>query len=384
MLKVLILVSSLHTGDMSQVEEISRAFSKNNIMIHKETIDAKEPFISAADKYYKLTQQIPKNEKYITLAVGEEPMKLLKLLSQNKMINTKRSYTCLFIHQYFSNIKHLQLDQLIIPQITINTKEEMEVVKKIPNVTYIFAPLSNNPSVEELKNSYDNWNDSNKPSLDGKYIIVMMPGDAPDSKNKIHFFTKESANKLFLDIAKLWQKLGRNHQIIIQNGPRTGKFDPTTGEIACKHEYLANQNPELAIDEVSKYFINLFKDQGINYSFFNFAVKVDGENRKTISYFNPLLYLAQQNNNIFVIPGGSVSMMGQIPLYLNSDRIILFKPSSMNEDHEAIFHLAFSNNYLSYFAEDGLIISPAKIEKRKNEDSAQVIKNLLNNYNKKH
>lgn len=217
----------------------------------------------------------------------------------------------------------------------------------------------------------------NKPLLANKYIIVMMPGDAPDSNEKIRYFTKDSATKLFQDVYKLWEDKGKEHKIIIENSPRTGKFDPNTGALVGKHEYIKGQNPEVAVDKISKYFVSLFKD--IDHQFFNFAFEIDGEQKRTISVFNPLLYLANQGeDNIFILPGSSVSLMAQIPLYLPTDRIILFKTSSMNEDHENIFNAAFNRNYLSYFNTNGEVVMPGVIEQRMEDDSLQIARDISN------
>jgi hypothetical protein len=68
--------------------------------------------------------------------------------------------------------------------------------------------------------------------------------------------------------------------------------------------------------------------------------------------------------------------MAQIPLYLPADKIILFKTSSMNEDHENIFNAAFKRNYLSYFNANGEVITPNIIEQRKENDSLQIARDI--------
>lgn len=378
MLKILFLVSSLNTGDVSQVEAITKAFANQNLKIEKSIIDAKQDFISAKNQYLTEIKNIPDSEKYITLAVGEEGMKLLNYISDNNFIDYKRSYTCLSIHQYFSNIKDLKLDHIIIPESTIDTAEEKEAINEIPKITYIFAPIGDNPSKDELKDSYLNW--LNRPEIEKKYIIVMLPGDAPDGLNNIKYFTKDSAFKLFQCIHNLWQEKGKQHKIIVENGPRTGKYDPETGKVISTHEYKINENPQNAVDYISKYFIELLEKNNLSYSFYNFVIEVDGSKRKTISYFKPLLYLAEQNDNLFILPGASVSLMGQIPLYLTSDKTILFKPSSMNEDHENVANLAFARNYFAYFNENCEVIEPKEVTKKFDDDSSLMVKEIYQGF----
>lgn len=305
-------------------------------------------------------------------------MEFFKYLSDTNSINNKRSYNCLVIHQYFNMIPELKLNHIIIPEATIDDSRKKKVIYSFPKQTLTFASLSNNLSREELKLTYDNWKDPHKPLLDKDYIIIMMPGDAPDTSNKMHYFTKESAKELFNNVYKLWINQGKKHKIIIQNGPRTGKYSPDTGYIRGKHEYHFGQDPSTAIDDVSKYFIQLFQE--MDYLFLNFAIEINENNRKIISYYNPLLYLATQNNNIFIISGASISLIGEIPLYLPANRIILFKPSSMNESHNSIFNLAFKQHYLSYFSSNGEVVTPKIIRKRNNNDVSLVAKDILTGF----
>ncbi|MCT4634710.1 MAG: hypothetical protein N4A31_00480 [Rickettsiales bacterium] len=374
MIKILLLVSSIHVGDLNQGDAIVKALS-NKSKIETLSIDANQSQEDAREEYLAKLKTIPENDKYITIAVGEKGMELFKYLSDTNSINNKKSYNCLVIHQYFNIFPKLKLNHLIIPEAVVDTPDKKRVINSFPKHTLVFASLGNNLSKKELKLAYDNWKDPNKPSLDKDYIIIMMPGDAPDSSNKMHYFTKESAKELFNNIYKLWVDQGKKHKIIIQNGPRTGKYSPETAKIIANHEYKLGDDPSTAIDDVSRYFVQLFQE--MDYSFFNFAIEINGKNRRAISFYNPLLYLAMQNNNIFIIPGASVSSIGQVPLYLPSNRVILFKPSSMNDSHNAIFNLAFKHNYLSYFSSNGEIITPKVITKRSDDDVSLVAKEIL-------
>ncbi len=379
-IKILLLISSIQPGDMNQGNSTLEALSAN-ASIEIFDIDANKPPEAARLEYLDKIKNIPQKTKYITLAMGEKGMILFKYLSEAGAIDNSRSYNCLSVHQYFDVFAELKLDHIIVPEATIDKIEKQKVIDDFPNKTFTFASLGSHPSLKELKKSYNNWSNPDKPDLNGSYIIIMMPGDAPDASNKIHYFTKTSAKELFHYIHKLWEDRGRQDKIIIQNGPRTGKYDPQTEKVIGTHEYLKDQDPSRAIDYISTYFTELFS--GMDYSFFNFAFEIDGDKKKVISFFDSLLYLAQLNDNIFILPGDSVSLIGQIPLYLPSNRIILFKTSSMNENHEKIFNLAFKRNYISYFSSNGKIVMPAKIGYRTEDDSTKVAKDIMIGYIKK-
>lgn len=200
----------------------------------------------------------------------------------------------------------------------------------------------------------------------------MLPGDAPDQdSNKINYFTVESAKKLFDDLIFLWNKLGSKHKILIHNGPRTGKYDQQTGKEKCKHE------SENDVDQISNYLINLFKDIDAEFSFINFYKS----NNVAHSSFNPLLYIAQLSgaNNYFIVPGESVSMLSQIPLYLDPLKAIAFRSSSMNQEHLSFFKQTIEDGHMSYFqTEHREIITPKSPRKTTIEDLTKDLNNIVN------
>ena len=104
---------------------------------------------------------------------------------------------------------------------------------------------------------------------------------------------------------EMWDGEKRSATILIQNSPRTGKYDKDgkDAKIVCNHEHRKGEEPQL--DEVSAHFLSLFKEMEkvnkikIPYTFFNFAFEVseigEGESKilskKSNSVFNQLLCL---------------------------------------------------------------------------------------------
>lgn len=379
LIKILVLCSALNIGDVSHSKSVLSVISDNHVKVEKYEIDASKPADVMENQYKKAVAKIGEG-KYITFAVGEKGMEALSRLNSSKELDTKHSYTALGIHQYFDVISSLPLNYIAIPEVTLDNKEKKDVVAKIPTKTLMSAVPTNNPTPEALKESYNNWTAPDKPILGGKYIIVMLPGDAPDQNNKMQYYTSASNQDLFNDVHKLWKKLGSDYKVIVQNGPRTGKYDPSTAQVACAHEYKKGGDPKVAVDTISKQFVEALSEAGVPHAFYNFAFEVNGGKKKAISVANPLLYLAQNSDSYFVPPGESVSMIGQIPLYIDSDRIIAFKPDSMNSAHEAIFDFAVKRSYMSYFKEDGSVIFAKKLIKRPRNDAAEVAKDLISGY----
>jgi hypothetical protein len=361
MIKILFLVSSLNIGDLNQKDAILSALS--SIEPIEITIDASAPNA----KNIFLTQA-PKNEKYITVAVGDHGQNLLIELKND--IDKRNNYVVLSTHQYTDKIKELSQDKTInhiaLPEVTLNSisKNSIEGI----NQSLLFAVPTKNPTLIELEHSYNNWRDENKPKIDNNYIIVMLPGDIIAPNGSVSLFSEASANKLFNNIEKLWLDNGKKHKIIVQNSPRTGKYD-IRGNIIGAHQY---ENKK--VDHISTEFIKWLDQARIPYSFFNFTFK-DG---KPNSVYNQLLYLATIDGNYFITPAGSISMMSQIPFYIPGNRNIIFKPDSMNQAHADIFSLGLNRQYFSYFLENGDIVSPSSPKLRTDDDAKKLANDIIN------
>lgn len=152
----------------------------------------------------------------------------------------------------------------------------------------------------------------------------MLAGDAPD-QDKINVFSKESADLL---LARIIYFLGchRDHpyRVIVQNGPRTGKHHPLTKKEVCLHTYKEGEDPNLALDEVSKYFVSKLQQLEIPHLFYNFAFETLEKGRRIHSYYKALLYVAQSSKSTFFFPMESVSMCSELPYYIGTSRLFAY------------------------------------------------------------
>lgn len=377
-IKIIVLVSAVNTGDLGQVDAILHALSNEVQNIQEFRIDANKNLEEALNDYTEIIKQFYNDPYHMTLVVGEKGMELLKYLSEKDALTPEKNYICLGIHRYSDNICSLPIDHVILPEATLDTFTKREIIQTIPNSSLTFAVPCKRPSIKELKNTFDHWETSNKPSLNNPYIIVMLPGDAPDMQEKMRYFTKQSAYELFQDIFQLWEKKGRKHKILVQNSPRTGKYNPENGSIICNHEHQKGNNYQETVDEVSHYFTELLEKSKVEYSFFNFSFEIDGSIKKAISVYEPLLYLAQIPNqdNIYIVPGESVSMISQVTLYLPAEKIIVFMPDSMDASHEAILNLAIKRGNISYFSKSGDVVTPLISTQRTRDDAEQIAQDI--------
>lgn len=373
MLKSIILLYSLvNVGDVSHGTVLAEKLKQAVPGLEVTLIDANLSANDLEAEYNKIQTKLTPQDSMV-LAIGEKGLSALSILNQAKYFENSKVPLGASVHMYFDTIQSLPLNFLAIPE----TESKKGTFKHIPNTTFTLTVPSKNPSLNELKTAYEKWEPMKKPPADGSYIVVMLPGDAIDGK-EMKFFTQSSAKKLAENVIALRKQHGEKYVVIVQNSPRTGKHNPKNGEIICSHEYKKGSDPNVAIDEVSQYFIELLNQDNVPNYFFNFAFEQEDDNKKkALSVFNPLLYLAQvQQDNYFIVPGESTTMLGQVPLYLKPSQVIIFKPNSMNASHEAIFEVLKNRGHLSYFSDDS-VTAPKHPVQLKSDDTSVVVDNLL-------
>lgn len=395
---IIVLYGFANLGDQSHVDALRLPL----LCTHYMAINANDPNNKVLDEYKACKRQLSSNS--MLLAVGEKGLEVLCKLNDARLLDNLSAKIGLSIHQYFPTIQELQftLDFIAIPELALDANAQ-KVIQSIPNRVFTVAVPTKNPTPEELQTAYSNCSivpdleniyfrdeqdggneDEGKPSLTHPYIIVTLPGDAVDTNGEMKYFTQASAQELFESIRALREAHGNKHTIIVQNSPRTGKFNPETGNVECAHEYQAGMDPKLAIDKISHFFVNLLHDNNIPYHFYNFAFEIQGAKRTKKSVYEPLLYVAMSNsNNYFIVPGESVTMLGQIPVYLRAKQAILFEPSSMNPTHTIIanrikFDSEKGKGYLSHF-EKRLgkieVSTPYPAAQEPMQDDATLVKN---------
>lgn len=147
---LIILCSSVNIGDLEAKKLVTEDLIKR---INFSTIYE----IDTSDKFNKIIleyQQIP-NKEFI-ISFGEKSLDFLQYLNKENLL-ISNSYIGAVIHQYDYNIETLPLSYLSIPEAVINSPEKQFTLNKIPKYTLVYNVPTNNPSVEDLKKSYDMW-----------------------------------------------------------------------------------------------------------------------------------------------------------------------------------------------------------------------------------
>jgi hypothetical protein len=317
----------------------------------------------------------------VCVGVGEKALQHLPTLCAVKR-KTGRLFVAASVHQYFNELKELAdkqcLDLVAIPAATVKDEEKKKVIESLPHHCFTLGVPTKNPSLEELKAAYEGSLFKKNAPPNSSIIAVMLPGDAPANDGAIRLFTRESARSLFEGVRSLWQREGKRHTLIVHNSPRTGKFGSAAGDVVCPHEVVKGQQPEGAVDQISQYFISLLREAEIPFHFFNFVFEIEGSKRLSNSIYLPLLFATRSlSTNYFILPGESVSMLSQVPLFLRPEQIIVFKPTSMNEQHLAILEEIFTKGHYSYFENDNNIRCPSRFTPLIHDDATAVARALL-------
>ena len=266
----------------------------------------------------------------IIISVGSPALKFLK----NNLTNLSNSCVYWGAHQLMDSDKVILteiapfIDVIALPAGIIegnnNFFRNFENIKLINTIAVPTIKLTN----KELSEAYNSLHSQYKKiNLNKKYILVSLPGDAPDFNSNWKKFNKESTENLFALIQYLWNQ-NNYDAVLIENGPRTGKL------LGFDHTYKTNIYD--SIDHISKYFLSMLSKNNIPYQFYPFAFNVDSDGNRvaSVSAHKALIYVMIKTNSTFIIPGESTSQIGEIPRYIKPPLAVVFSPSSQNDAHK--------------------------------------------------
>lgn len=379
-IKVLLLVSVINVGDVSNAEQTLRMF-RTEMGSQRVTFATVDAGFDEENLIRSFSSKARSNtDCFLVVAVGDKGLKALETLVSKNMIQDNM-YVYWTGHQYFEDLKqakNFKIDHIMLPQFAVNDAILRELAKEVKYVDLTFGVPTKTLSLSELELSYKNWNRArfgDKPALDKRYIIVMLPGDAPDIDGKIKVFTEKSAKSLFDKVYALYQKHGSDTEVIIHNGPRTGRYDPQDPQnILCNHEH--ENGKEIPLDNISKYFLSLLEEHKVPRKFFNFSFETKYNIKKPHSVSDQLIYIATNTDSYYILPSESISQISQLTLYIDPSRLIAFEPDSMNQEHKKLLNDAWNNGYLSKFEGEN-IVSPVRGVLRNSDDNIGVIKHIL-------
>jgi hypothetical protein len=322
-----------HRGDNSNVAGTSFELQK----LCKEQLPIScDSYSFKTDDIHALVQFVNNHTNYLTimLLAGEHEIPIIKDI-KSKINSENKVYISWSAHQLSNNITELvdYVDSVALPShVLTKDNHNFFLEGKIKLIETVGVP--HDLRKETLEKEYYLWKDTVPTS--SKYEVVVLGGDAPDQNGKMHYFSKEEARDFGEYIAT-----HRNKEavLLVVNGPRTGKHDPSTGKILDSHFTFDKYNREVInykLDEVSCAFKgaltnnNLIEDK--DFKFFDFKFYPD---RVINAYYGLLGFAIFQTVKKFFIPGDSISTISEvIDFFSNHSSIIIYTHRGMSESHK--------------------------------------------------
>lgn len=320
-------------GDMNHALGIQNALSQKigNERVKKLQFDI--------NNIEQMPKQLSNNKsENILIAIGTHGIKAIKELSEKDLTN---KITIVWSgHQYLNEVNEIIniADIISLPDhLDVNSMNYKQGKAKLVKTSGLAHNLNIRSSKLALNLDKFNIPESNK------YIAIFLGGDAPKPDGTMLYFTPEQATELAKNISPL---LPKDATVLITNSPRTGRFDPKTGnEVSQIHR-------SETVDLTSKAFINTLKNEGIKIYFENF---VFGEP----SAYSAFLYLANMSNGMAFVTGDSTSMISEVADNIEYGNLYVLSIPSMNETHKAHISSLYSHGVANIVDGKNLMLSKA-------------------------
>ncbi|MBS0185172.1 MAG: hypothetical protein JSS34_02295 [Proteobacteria bacterium] len=176
-----------------------------------------------------------------------------------------------------------------------------------------------NMHAEDLLKDYTNYK-AEIPDAK-KCMLVILGGDVEKKEGGTWtYYTPQEAEKL----AQYVNGQMKEHPdlfVFVTNAPRTGRFDPRTGEDAGFHQ---KGGP---LDPVTAAFMKALSNRD--------RVKLYNFEKGEPSFFKALLHKVNERKGVVLVPGESTSMISQVIDNTKFGSVILFTHGAMHEVHNA-------------------------------------------------
>lgn len=283
----------------------------------------------------------------------------LNLLSAHSNQIDENSMIVCLTHQWYeeieSLIKHTQnhygLDIIAIPSHALH-----QGIRNLFSDSYTTLVITNgvchNVSSKDIIREYNLFKDLFPFDDNNKLIAIVLPGDSLNPDNTWLFFTAEEAERIANHmVSYLNSPENQNSNLIVTNGPRTGKHNPATGE----ENFDAHRNGSL--DSVTARFMGIIGNSVRNL-LFDFQYGVKGQFMATLGA------LQKSSRSELYLPGESTSMISEAVDTLSGDNgdrsITIIMHSAMNESHSTFVQALQEKNIISILTKDNQLIAARK------------------------
>ena len=250
-------------------------------------------------------------------------------------------------HQVFAELNSVteQISLLVLPKHAVNPKTEAYLKKRTKLILVDGVPHRiMSKSLKLARQDYEKKNGALPLAATSEMLGIVLPGDAPDEKHNMLFFTPTDAKKLARNIVAIE---GPDKHYLITNGPRTGSHDYTS-----KKKLEPSPHRSEAVDKVTSAFMEELRKSGVRK-----ASLYDFQFSKLPSAYQPLLSLAAEGMRIH-IPGESTSMVTESTDVANN--VIIDQVPSMNVDHKNHIDTIRKRGAAHFLTWEGKLESPPK------------------------
>ena len=301
-----------HKGDENQIKGVLAAYSEivPNVKITEFDVGQGNDLKLAAEKAVKTNKHEP-----VVLAAGEKTVEPFAAL-----LPLKGAVTVHMSHMVTKDHPALvgKVDFIALPKHAISDFEEL--VKGSETHLIETIGVSHNRQIAAVEKAYQ---DNKRDIPDVKsFVAIMLGGDAPDENMKMKLYTQEDAQSE----ARYVAKIADGRDIIILNGPRTGKHDPKTmQEIKTAHR---DGKPDVRTAD----FVNELKKSGVAPAQ---IILKDFQFDDKHPNMDIVLGAVRATDSIFLVPGESTSTISEAIDVLQPGKVKVYKHSAMSKVHEA-------------------------------------------------
>lgn len=306
-------------GDCAQGRGVVRA-----LKAHFSEMTLKE-----VEEISQLENDLKKDAATIIIGVGNKGA--TKILELRKKYSQKEFPKLQLIHLSHQRTNHHanlvgQANIIVLPSHAVDSFFR-DFVKKSSSQLLETVGVCHNLTQEELALNYEKIKKkipSDKPS----YLGIILAGDAPESDGTMLYYTSKEAQEFAHLIAKDYPSA----HLLILNGPRTGKHDPSTGKV-LKNAHRGE------VDLVSQAFVSALEENGFkadeNFTLFDFQVENNPQVEKPSDYKGILGFFQKnlQNKPFFLVPGESTTMISECIDVLPLGSVAIYTHAAMNKTH---------------------------------------------------
>lgn len=311
-MKIVLFKNKKFMGDFNQIEGISAALPEQIERLVLDEDHFSTESITTAD---------------LVFASGDHGLSIIEQLKKQSLM----AQMIWSGHQYFPALDSLRqsghLPNIVTLPITAITLKQARTLKKHCHVE-LTQGVAHCINEDTLTKDCKVLRDMLPYQNNAHYVGIVIAGDVAISPAPIRYYTEAEARKNAMEIVdhlKRHNLVKANTMIFVTNGPRTGQYDPKTGQ-----ERQTNPHRGLFKEPISAAFVEVldqaFPELPIHFYHFRYGDP---------SAYKPMMQrLAESGNGIWYVPSESSSMVTE-SAYLAEKNIpvMVYCPSTANETH---------------------------------------------------